>query len=301
VIIRQSLLASWARCPAAAGFERAGFPRRITSAIAYGTVMHHALLVFERLLAEDRPAAEALAEATEAFSYYWSPANIHGVGEPVSPDGWLPRHSYADLRTRGIETLNQYAAGMRGRPRTLLACEYRFRVPVDGTWDDAAGEPHVLFGTLDRLQLETHQGRPVVAVGDYKTGVQPSYLRHHLQFTAYCYATTRPEFWTGWRGEEGFGAEYGATMYKRFAPHARRGTWINLQRFTEADAGFRGDADYARLRTAISQVAASIAADIYPLNLVGEVCQTCSYTAVCGGTGLPDDDSGRPLAGRIAK
>jgi hypothetical protein len=299
VIIRQSLLASWARCPAAAGFERGGFPRRITSALAYGTVMHHALLVFERLLAEGRPAADALVEATEAFTFYWSPANIHAIGEPVSPDGWLPRQSYADLRLRGIETLTKYAAGMHGRPRTLLACEYRFQVPVDGTWDDVAGEPHILFGTLDRLQLERHHGRPVLAIADYKTGAQPAYLRQHLQFTAYAYASTRREFWTGWRGEEGFGPDHGADMYERFAPFARRGTWINLSKFTEADAGWRGEADYARLRIAISQVAASIAADIFPLNLVGEVCTHCSYTAVCGGTGLPDDDAGRPLAGRI--
>jgi hypothetical protein len=302
VIIHQSMLAAWARCPAAAGYQNAGLPRRVTSAMAYGTVMHHALLTLEtrRAAGDDDPAA--LAAAIEAFTFYWSPLNIAAIGEPVSPDGWLPRQSWADLALRGPEALTRYVHDAAGSRRTLLAAEYPFVVPLAGTFDAATGLPHQLAGTVDRLALETWRGQPILVIGDYKTGAKPSYLRAHQQFTAYALASTCREFWTGTDGgEDGFGSVDGGELYERFRPLARRGSWIDVSRGTEDDAGWRGQADYARFLVAVTQITESIAADIHPLNLIGDVCVTCEYTSVCAGVGVPGDDVGRPEPRRTTR
>lgn len=81
-------------------------------------------------------------------------------------------------------------------------------VPIDGTWDDELGEPHILAGAVDRLAV-----------------------RH------YCYASTKREFWVGWRGADGFGEERGSLLYERFVGAGRRGTWINLRSAARVRAG----------------------------------------------------------------
>lgn len=291
MIIHQSDLSAWIRCPAAFNYGRLGWPQEQNSAAAYGTVMHHCLLVFERQRAEGASVDAAARSAQETFVHYWNPINIDSLTEPVTK--WLPRQSYGGLRAKGIKVIGEFADLVRYDDAELLATEYAFQVPIDGSWDELLNEPHVLAGSIDRLVARRYKRHLVLGVDDYKSGKEYTYLRQNLQFTAYCYASTKPEFWNGWNGEDGFG-ERGPEMYQRFSNAARRGTWINLRQLKFQDAGWRGPKDYKRFAIAANQVAASIQHDIYPMTLVGEVCTFCPFRANCCGVGVAEDSHGAP-------
>jgi hypothetical protein len=96
--------------------------------------------------------------------------------------------------------------------------------------------------------------------------------------------------------EDGFGVDRGNALYERFVDAPRRFTWINLRTTKFVDGGYRGEQDYGRLALAVEQFAALVAADIYPLSISGEVCTHCSYSGICGGTGLAPNEHGKPGA-----
>lgn len=273
-------------------YGKQGLPRKQLSATAWGSVIHHALETFERVRhtegATQRDATEA---AISTFEYYWHPLNIQAICEPV--DTWLPKQDYSTLRATGIDNIRAYCTLMQLDESTLLATEIGFQIPIPGTFDEDQGEPHVLAGTIDRLALRRYRGKPYLSIEDYKTGKDYPYLRQNLQFTGYSLASTMPQFWTGWRGEDGFG-DQGEQLYARFERYARRGMWINMRRVVQQDAGWRGPKDYARFALAVEQIAASIKADIYPLSLSGSTCQHCEFASVCAGTGVPDTKHGQP-------
>lgn len=266
-------------------------PRKQTSAIAYGVVMHHCLHLLEYLVAHGTPLVEALDTALAEFVKVWDPINgFGGLTEKVPDDGWLRGQGFSELRLKGIQALRTYADQMRFDQMESLGLEYSFMVPVDGTWDDKLGEPHILAGTVDRLATRFHKRIQTLCVDDYKTGKTQHYLQHNLQFTAYLYATTKQEFWVGWRGEDGFGAERGQELFERFTDTPRRAFWWNFKELKVQDAGFRNDVHYARFRLALNQLAASVEADIYPLTISGEACTYCEYRDVCGGLPVPSED-----------
>lgn len=290
--IHQSDLSSWMRCPTQFMYTKAGRKRRQTSALAYGTVMHYAMETFERLRSDpDVTLEQATKIAIDTFQYFWHPSNIHEVSEPV--ENWLRGQNYSGLRDRGTETIQKYATETNFDDATLLATEYSFQVPIPGTWDQQLMQPHILAGTIDRLALRLYKGKPFVSVEDFKTGHQSSYLRHNLQITGYCMATHLPQFWTGWNGEDGYGEEDGQALHDRFVTFARRGTWINLKTVKFVDAGFRGPLDYQRFALAVEQVLASQKAEIYPLTLSGDVCESCEFRDVCAGTGVAENNHGQ--------
>lgn len=618
MILHQSDLSALARCAAAYGYRRAGVPDTTNSAAVFGTVVHDVLHWLERERSLGRPFEDCVQGATARFLYYWNPMNIEALTDPVPADGWLPRQGYSELRARGVSTIASYADLIRYDDHQLLAIEFGFMVPIEGTWDDELGEPHMLGGSVDRLAIRhykriqylacddwkailvstpiptpdgwttmgalevgdaifgadgapctvtakskvhndrpcyrvlfddgtdiiaadnhnwqvvtgqrvkktevlttqqlvgrvfnssrqrdlrvlnaealvlpqrdlpihpyvlgawlgdgrsrdgtickpdlelfehvaacgyvvlpvhadgmthtvvglrpqlaagalidnkhiprqylrgsmgqrlallqglmdtdgtwnriRHQGvftsvdkqlaedvrelvvslgakarvweltkhgfgktitaydvtfsptdwnpfrlsrkadlvrpgttmarrrlivsvEPTVSVpaqcitvdspdslylcGDqmvptHNTGKDYVRLRQNLQFTAYLYATTCREFWTGNRGEDGFGEERGAAMYEQMKDWGRRGTWINLRQFKFQDAGWRGPIDYGRFALAVEQFAAMVKADVFPLTINGEVCRYCDYRAVCGGTGIAPEDHGKP-------
>jgi len=297
---------SWSRCPAAYGYEKRGVPRQQTSALAYGTVIHHVVHGLEReiwniRIKQDRQLRnaeayrlyqESVAKAVRTFTYYWHPHNIEGLTDPVVR--WLPRQGYSELRSRGIDAIRKYADLIRFDDHELLGLEFGFQVPIDGTWDDELGQPHWLAGTVDRLALRYYRRVPGVAIDDYKTGKEQRHLRWNLQFTGYCYASTKREFWVGARGEDGFGEARGEELYQRTLEYPRRGTWINMRTFKFQDAGWRAALDYERLGLAVEQMHASVVADIYPLSISGDACAYCDFASVCGGMGRPDENYGQP-------
>lgn len=293
MIVHQSDVSSWIRCPHSFMLSKAGHPQRQTSALSYGSVMHHALETFERLRhTENVTYSQAVEGAVQTFDYYWHPLHIDAICPPV--DLYLPRQDYGSLRTKGIDAIRAYANLMRYDDHELLATEYGFQIPIPGTWDEELGEPHVLAGTIDRLAVRHYSRKPAVCVDDFKTGIEYKFLRQNLQFTAYCLATTMKCFWTGWRGEDGFGEQRGTELYERFKSAGRRGTWINMRTIKFQDAGWRGPKDYERFALAVEQVVASIRADIFPLSLSGEHCTYCSFRDACAGVGVPENQHGAP-------
>lgn len=294
-VYHQSDLSAWSRCAAQYGYQRAGLPSKTNSAAAYGSVMHHSLEVLERALHEGVTFEDALQRSLETFAHYWNPLNIDAICAPVPPDGWLPMQGYSVLRSKGLATIRQYADLIRYDDHELLATEYPFIVPIDGTWDDDEGQPHWLAGSIDRLAARHYLRQLVLCVDDFKTGKEYVGLRHNIQFTAYCYASTKREFWVGARGEDGFG-ERGEQMFQRFDGKGRRGTWINLKTIKFQDAGWRGPIDYSRFALAVTQMHASRQADIYPLSINGSVCKYCDFRSVCGGTGIATEEHGSPVA-----
>jgi len=292
VVLHQSDLSAWIRCAAAFNYRRKGWKEPQTSAAAFGSVVHHALLVFERARTEGTDHATATAMAVETFVHYWNPMSIEAVTSPV--EKWLPRQGYGEMRERGISSITKFCELVRYDDAELLGVEYSFMVPIEGTWDFELEQPHILAGSIDRLVARRYKRHLILGVDDYKTGAEYTYLRQNLQFSAYCYASTTREFWVGAHGEDGFGEERGQELFERFAGKSRRGTWINMRKIKLQDAGWRGPIDYQRFALAAQQIYLSMREDIYPLTLSGEVCTFCSFRADCGGVGVPDDDHGAP-------
>lgn len=293
-IFHQSELTQYARCPQAAKLEMNGEPRQQSSALAYGSVMHYALLeVFERQRHTDGVTLEDATEAAVAsFRHYFHPLNIGDIGvDPI--DYYLPKQNYNSLLLRGEEQIRRYAVELTTRDEIILATEIGFQVPIDGTWDEDLGEPHILAGTIDRLSLMKKAGTVFVEVGDVKTGKDYAYLRQNMQFSAYTYATTKPEFWLGWNGEDGFG-HMGQKLYEDYRDSARHATWINMQKMSFQDGGWRGPKDWQRFALAITELAKAYKNDVFPFNISGSTCTFCEYKPVCGGIGVADDDHGAP-------
>lgn len=291
--IRQSDLASYGRCAQQKklyDLARDGLVKRPSnlSRTVYGTVMHHAVQVMETQHAQGD--ARALAVAIATFVHYWNPENLPDLAEQHPElihgiDEWLPRDTYGGMRQRGIRALEDYFHGtLDGDPDPLLALELNFEVPIDL---GANVGQHLVTGTVDRLALRRHTRKPYVSVEDFKTGRQPTYLRYHLQFTIYCWATTQPAFWR----EFPDGDERCAT----YADWARRGRWIDLRENKLKDAGWRGEADYGRMFVALREYVRACEADVYPLTVTGETCLHCAFRdGTCGGIPVPDEDEGSP-------
>lgn len=285
VILHQSDLQSWARCPHAWQQSRDGVAEKVLSATSYGVVMHHAMHILER--------TGDLDAAIDTFTHYWHPLRIETLAPQV--EVWIRGETYAGLLRKGVDTLRKYDHLIKFDDHELLALEYEFIVPVHGTVDRVTGEPHLLAGTIDRLAARHYKRVLTLCIDDFKTGKRSTYLRHNPQGTGYSYASTLPEFWVGNPAHltEGFGAERGTQLMERFASAARRFWWIDLKDCKFVNGGWRGEQDYRRFALAIQNMGDSIQAEIFPLTMQGDVCQWCSFRETCGGIGL-DDDSGNP-------
>lgn len=314
-VVHQSDLQSWNRCPKEFYFDRTmpGSGRQL-SATAYGSVLHHAMHVLER----DRD----LESAINTFLYYWHPMNIEAICAPVPSGGWLPGHSYGEMRKRGVDVLRKYADVLKHDDHELLALEYEFVVPLRGL--TLEGRPILLAGTADRLAARWYRKRETLCIDDYKTGKQKWNLRHNVQGTAYAYASMQPEFWLsqdvtaerllarkptryvthGFDGQEPLDASTNVDrsdeLRKRFGPWEntnpapRRFTWINLQSFKWVDGGHRGPKDFQRLKDAVANVALSASQGIFPLRIDGETCKFCAFAGSKGPCGVPDDEYADP-------
>lgn len=287
LIVRQSDLSSYTRCPQqkkiSDEIQDAGGREQTLSATVYGTVVHHALQVFEEHRHVGRPDALEVALAT--FAHYWEPENI-GDLEPGGIDVWLPRQTYGGLRAKGLRVIEQYARMIEADNGQLLALEYVFAVPLF-----LDGRQHTLTGTVDRMsrRLMTSGKRfAYLNLEDFKTGKVPTYLRHNMQFTAYSWASQQRPFWDGFDDPE--------DAWLKTKDWARRTTWVDMATVTRKDGGWRGPQDYARLMVALREYIKAVEADVYPLNLKGDVCTFCPFsrTGQCGGVAVADDDEGRP-------
>lgn len=318
VIIHQSDLGSWNYCPRRMKYENEGRVEHTNSRLAYGTVLHHAIHVFERF--------GDLDKATATFLHYWHPLNIDALTAPVPRDGWFGRDTYGEMRKRGVEALQRYAELKRYDEHEVLGFEFDFVVPVQGLVVPFLGEEREVYlaGTVDRLAVRWYRQRETVCIDDWKTGQQKWNLRDNLQGTAYAYASLQEEFFLGAEVEGvRLGSAHGtkAGEVKRYSSKGfshqqplndefetrahelihrfdsgapRRFTWINLKTVKIVDGGYRGPQDFGRLKEAIVDVTRSVDAGIYPLRIDGETCRYCTFRRTCGGTGVPDPEHGDP-------
>lgn len=165
VVVRQSDLSSWSRCQLQKHYlvqaeEDPGFPQpERLSATEFGTVMHYALMIMEKLHHEGRP--DALRVATATFEKYWHPDNIEQIARRVTR--WLPKQTYGGLLERGRIALAAYYESLTAARGRLLALEYQWAIPVE-----ISGRVHTLTGTIDRLSIGYYRSRPYIEIGDYK-------------------------------------------------------------------------------------------------------------------------------------
>lgn len=283
--IRQSDLASYSRCAQQkrlTDLQRQGAlskPAEQLSRTAYGTVMHHALHAMEKAHFYGQP--DPLGQAVATFEYYWNPANISSLTDPVTI--WCARDTYSGMARKGVATLELYWDRLQGdKAGRLLGLETSFTLPyvLDGV-------EHELHGTMDRLSLRKAQ-TSYINVEDFKSGKDYEKLRWNLQFTIYSWATLQPAFW-----DQGVWAGQG--LYERFRLLPRRGTWISVQNGVKrSDAGYRGAADYARMDAALREYVRAVEAGIYPLSISGSVCEYCPFReGICGGVPVPEEDYGK--------
>lgn len=273
MLIHQSDLKSFNRCPEQHRRQRAGEEGGQLSATAFGSVMHHALHTYER--------TGDVELAVNTFAHYWHPHNIDAICRPV--DIWIVGQNFSKLRSKGVETIRRYADVVQYRDEEVLALEFPFVVDLPGTLDADTGRPHELAGTIDRLALRKKNSKWNVCVDDWKTGKKATYLHHNIQGSAYCYASTQRQFWVGNPAHhtEGF-AHHGEMLYEKFEAMPRRFTWINVMGGPNFDdAGARDMQSYRKFGHAVDQYVKSVRAGIFPLNIEGEVCQYCPFREDC--------------------
>jgi hypothetical protein len=260
--LRQSDLKTWSRCPLQWRYANLdGLPREQSCALTFGSIIHEVILWME--------VNRDLDGAIDRFHSWWlSPTSLDPSYEIQK---WLPRRSFAGYATDGVRILSDWWSLIEWDADVVLAREVHFIVPV--------GNGHELEGTIDKLTLRYRPKKNdhVLLVSDYKTTRKiPSYgyLRQDLQFSAYCYATTKPELWTG--------VENGEHFYEHTKDMDREAEWVQLTDPQRKFAGERTQQDYGRVDYAINAMAASIDMRIFVPNIGGGSCTFCDFRQSCG-------------------
>lgn len=254
--VRQSELKTFGTCARQYYYEKVlNLGEQETGSLtAFGTVVHYALEVYEEY-------DHDLATAKETFDFYWR--NPDALGARI--DFWHNRTSWEGLQKRGHEMLERYHDTAPYKGGRLVGTEIWFEVPIGS---------HILTGTIDKLFMRP--GKRQLEVWDFKTGSSvPEKLRFNVQFTAYAYATLRPEFW-----QHVPGFEDGITLFNGWK---RYGWWYHARTGKMYSAGYREGLDYQRLLLAVEEMDNAINASVYPLDVYGTACGYCPFVEnVCG-------------------
>lgn len=255
MFLRQSSLKQFANCPRQWYYEhieRYG-AQQTGSLTVLGTVWHFAIEIYENY-------GHDLDLALRTFNHYWDHPDL--LGEQI--DFYHRGGTHESLRKRGITMVTRYHELRPWAEGRLIGTELSFEVPLGD---------HVLHGTIDKLWVRN--GLKALEVIDFKTGgYVPERLKYNIQFTAYTYATTRPEFW-----ERVPGFEDG---YERFKDYKRGGYWFHARNTKMFNAGYRTEQDYRRLLLQANEMERSVEAQIFPLDYSGETCGFCQFTEICG-------------------
>lgn len=259
--VRQSELKMFQRCALQLKFSKDGMPREQSGALTFGTVLHAVILEMER--------ARDLGLGLALFEKWWTDPESLEAG--LTPTEYLKGRSWMKYYEDGKRIIQEWWDLIQWEADDVIAREHSFSVPV--------GNGHILDGTVDKLAVrwEPKLNEYTILVSDYKSGrKEPTYgyLFHDLQFTAYCYATTQREFWTG--------IPDGDQIFEHVKGWKRMGEWVQLTGPRRKEAGERNDMHYARLRYAINAYAESVGLSIYVPNISGDVCLYCDFRKSCG-------------------
>lgn len=257
MIVRQSTIRQYMECSLRYKFADEGVDRQQSSAMSFGTVIHEAVLHME--------VRYSLAEGLRLFDLMWGDLEAHGLAYHYL----IPRNTHQGYRDLGHKILHDWWALIQWESDVVLGREYEFSVPLG---------PHTLTGTADKVALRRLKGGVMaILVSDYKTGAkQPTrdYLQHDIQFHAYSYATTRPEFWVNIRN--------GPSLFEQYVDAPRTNEWVHLRSTKRIDAGVRTQVHYNRLRYAVDEMEKSVALGIFVPTISGATCEFCEYRTVCG-------------------
>lgn len=263
MIVRQSDLKTWARCPLQWRYQNIDLiPREQSASLSYGSIIHQAVLDLE-----------TSRDLTSAIAWFLQAWDDPGAVDPeYKIDYYVRGTNWKKYQEQGVKTLKDWWALIQWDADTVLGREFSFDVPIGKNGNRLAG-------TIDKLVIR-YRGdidRHVILVSDYKTNSKvPTYqwLEDDLQFTAYCYATTRPEFWAS--------LPNGPALFQQYADSPRYGEWVSLMANKRMDAGTRDLAQYNRLAYAVDAMADSVAMRIFVPNISGETCRYCDFRAQCG-------------------
>lgn len=273
--VRQSDLKTWMKCPLLFKFQNVdGLPREQSGSLTYGSILHDCVLFME--------VNQDLAGAVARFHELWQAPTLLGAEYHI--DYYVKGTNWKKFNDEGPRVLKDWWSIISWDAALTLAREYSFEVPVGSSGN-------TLVGTVDKLEVKFRAdvGSYVVNVSDYKTNKKTptyDYLAEDLQFSAYGYATTRPEFWTG--------IPNGQALFEQYRDLPRYGEWVQLTTPRRMDAGVRTQRHYNRVGMAVDGLADSLAMGIFVPNISGETCRYCEYRKPCG---LPElDENGQEVA-----
>jgi hypothetical protein len=261
VIVRQSDLSTWSRCPLAYRYQNIDkLPRLQSGALSFGSIIHDCVLYME--------VNQDLDGALDRFREFWlDPSKLD---PEYKIDYYLKNTNWKSYLAKGEKILTDWWALIQWESDVVVGREYEFDVPI--------GDGHVLHGTVDKLAIRTRpDGERVLLISDYKTNAKlPTYfwLEDNLQFTAYAYASTQPEFWAGMPD--------GEQIFEYMKDFRRFGEWVALDGPKRMDAGVRDQVQYNRLTYAVNALAESVAMRIFVPNISGDTCRYCEFREQCG-------------------
>jgi hypothetical protein len=275
--VRQSDLKTFGKCPLMYRYQKIDqIPRTQSASLTFGTIIHACVLYME--------TTEDATGAITRFQDMWADPEkydeeLEQNGQTLKIDYYVRGTSFKKYASEGERILKAWWHLISWESDHVLAREYPFTVPI--------GNGHTFTGTIDKLALRYMPkvpGRRSVLVSDYKTTrKEPTYdwLNDDLQFTAYAYATTQPEFWAG--------IPNGEVLYAELADAPRWGEWVQLMGPKRKDAGERLPHHYNRLTIAVNELARSVEAGIFVPNISGESCRWCEFRDNCGLPEIPTD------------
>lgn len=272
--VRQSDLKTWGKCPLLFKYQSIdGLPREQSGSLTYGTILHECVLLMEVTQDFDRAVAR--------FHELWQAPTL--LGPEYSIDYYVRGTNWKKFRDEGPRVLKDWWSIISWDSAQTLAREHSFEVPI-------GKNGNTLIGTVDKLEIKFRGdiGAFVVNVSDYKTNKKTptyDYLAEDLQFSAYGYATTQREFWTG--------IPNGDALFERCRDMPRYGEWVQLTTPRRMEAGVREARHFNRVAMAVDALADSIAMGIFVPNISGESCRYCEYRKPCG---LPElDENGQEI------
>jgi len=276
-VVRQSDLKLFSECALKWKYQNIdGLRRTQSGATIFGSIIHDCVLQLET----GTPVETVVLE----FCAMWDNPEAYNdkFEDNMRIDYYLRATNWKKYREEGIRIIRTWWDIIQWESDIVLAREHTFDVPI--------GDGHVLHGTADKVALRylPKANTRAVLISDYKTGrKEPTYdyLNDDIQFTAYSYASTQPEFWAG--------IQNGAALFEELADAPRSTEWVHLRTPKRKDAGEREQYHYNRLIMAVNEMARSVAAGIFVPTISGESCRYCEFREQCG---LPElDEDGRPL------
>lgn len=261
--VRQSTLKQWAKCPLIYKHsEIDGLSREQSGSLTYGSILHDCVLWME--------VHQDVEGAVRRFKEFWLAPTLL---DPIyAVDYYVKGTSWKRFMEQGPIVLRNWWSIIRWDSALTLAREHTFEVPI-------GQDGNTLCGTIDKLEIRFRAAvnSYVVQVVDYKSDKKTptyGYLADDLQFSAYCYATTRPEFWASLpRGPE---------LFAQYRELPRYGEWVQLTAPRRMDAGVREQRHYNRIAMAVDALAQSVAMRIFVPTISGESCRYCEFRKPCG-------------------